>query len=115
MNFAGRFLGPERTKTLSQAYDFAQQITSFTKSPEEALKQAGVTLENARKAQKMLDSPLGDMVVRFVGGNKEEILKGLKKAEDFLSEPSYQRFPPVEQTPTSEIDELQASLERLKM
>lgn len=114
LSFAGRFLDPERTRTLSQAFDFAQQITSFTNNPQEALQKAGVTLENAKKAQQMIDSPLGDMVIRLVGGDKDKILNGLKKAEEMLSNNPQSRILPMEQAPVSEIDELQATLARLK-
>lgn len=114
MSFAGRFLDPEKTKTLSQAFDFAYQITSFTNNPQEALQKAGVTLENAKKAQKMIDSPMGDMVLRLVGGDKQKIMDGLKRAEEMLSNNSQSVVLQTEQAPVSEIDELQASLARLK-
>lgn len=62
----------------------------------------------------MIDSPLGDMVIRLVGGDKDKILDGLKKAEEMLSNNPQSRILPMEQAPISEIDELQATLARLK-
>ena len=116
MNLAGRFLGPERTQRLSQAFDFANQLTSFTRNPEEVMQKAGITLENIKTARNLLGNPFGETIIRCLGGDKQTVLSGLNKAEQMLnssaSAPKQISF--AEQAPASELDELQATLARLK-
>lgn len=112
LNLAGRFLGPEKTQRLSQAFDFANQLTSFSQNPEEVMQKAGITLENVRKAQSLLSNPFGETIVRCLGGDKQTVLNGLNKAEQMLS--AQKQIPFVEQAPANELDELQATLARLK-
>ena len=112
MNLAGRFLGAEKAQRLSQAFDFANQLTSMTQNPEEVMRKAGITLENVRKAQSLLSNPFGETIVRCLGGDKQTVLNGLSRAEQMLSAPKQISF--AEQAPANELDELQATLARLK-
>lgn len=116
MNLAGRFLGAEKTQKLSQAFDFANQLTSVTRNPEEVMQKAGITLENVRTARSMIANPLGEMIIKCLGGDKENVLSGLSKAEQMLnsSENAPKQISFAEQAPANELDELQATLARLK-
>lgn len=114
MNLAGRFIGAEKTQKLSQAFDFANQITSVTRNPEEVMQKAGITLENVRTARTLLANPFGEMIVKCLGGDKQTILSGLSKAEQMLGGAALKQISFAEQAPASELDELQATLARLK-
>lgn len=114
MNLASRFLGAEKAQRLSQAYDFANQLTSATQNPEEVMQKAGITLENVRKAQNLIENPFGEMIITCLGGNKQKVAAGLKRAEEMLGGTAPKQIPFVEQAPASELDELQATLARLK-
>lgn len=114
MNLAGRFLGAEKTQKLSQAFDFANQLTSLTRNPEEVMQKAGITLENVRTARSMIANPFGEMIVKCLGGDKQTVLSGLSKAEQMLGGAAPKQISFAEQAPASELDELQATLARLK-
>ncbi len=114
MNLVGRFLGPERTQRLSQAFDFANQLTSFTRNPEEVMQKAGITLENIKTARNLLGNPFGETIIRCLGGDKQTVLSGLNKAEQMLNGSTPKQISFAEQAPASELDELQATLARLK-
>lgn len=109
LNVAGRFLDPQKQKTLSQAFDFANQITNLTTNPKEAFEKAGVTLETVKKAKEMINNPVGAFVVQMLGGNKSTVVAGLERAEQMLTNNTG-----AEQAPANELDELQASLARLQ-
>lgn len=117
MNLAGRFLGPEKAKMMSQAFDFASQITQITNNPKEALERAGVSAQDIKTAQTLLNNPAGNFIIKCLGGDKNEIIQGLKKAEEIFNDTGTPVLPyssMAEQAPVNELQELQATLARLK-
>ena len=78
------------------------------------MQKAGITLENVRKAQNLIENPFGEMIITCLGGNKQKVAAGLKRAEEMLGGTAPKQIPFVEQAPASELDELQATLARLK-
>lgn len=105
---AGRFLPREKIQTLSNAYDFANKVTDLTNDPKVVLEKAGITRKDLEKAKALINNPLFSMLL---GDKKQVVLEGLNKAENFFN---YENNLFVEQAPTSELEQLQANLARLK-
>ncbi len=104
MTMASRFLPQEKMQLLSQAYDMANKITDMTSNPKEALEKAGVTRQDVEKAKQLLNNPMASLLL---GDKKQSVLEGLNKAESLFSSQT-------EQTPVSELEQLQRTLATLK-
>ena len=108
MQMASKFLGNDKLQALSSAFDMANQITDITNDPGEALRKAGVTREDLQKAKNLVNNPMASL---FLGGNKQNIIAGLDRAESFLDN-KVNSF--AEQPPADELEQMQANLARLK-
>lgn len=119
MNAASKFLGPQKVQSLSKAFDAANNLMEVTQNPAEVIQKAGITLEDIRKAKTYINNPFAGGLLSLIGGNKEEILRGLGVAETFLSNNTTSVTPISngslsEQAPVSELDRLMSNLSHIK-
>ena len=118
MNVASKFISPQKVQTLSEAFDFASNLMNAANNPEEVFQKAGINRQNVEMMKSLLDNRMSGFFLNLVGGNKEELLKGLSAAEAYLAtrgiDQSTPNNSPVEQTPASELDKLRQELSKLK-
>lgn len=116
MSAISRFVSPQKAQSLSEAYDLANNLLSATRNPEEVFQKAGITRQSLEKAKSLLNNPMSGFFINLVGGNKEELLKGLSAAESYLNTRSIgtPNNSLVEQAPASELDKLRENLNRLR-
>lgn len=109
MNLASRFISPEKLQTVSKAFDMATEISAIAQNPRDALEKAGITREDLKKAESLLNNPLASSVLGYVGANKQDILNTIRQAEG-----TFNTITPVEQAPTGgELEALQKTLAML--
>lgn len=107
MNLASRFISPEKQQIVSKAFDMATQIYAVAKNPRDALERAGITKEDIKKAESLLNNPLAGSVLDYVGANKQDMLSTFTQAKNFIDTP-------VEQAPAGgELEALQKTLAML--
>lgn len=116
INAASRFFGSQKIQSFSDAFDMANNLMNATRNPEEVFQKAGINRQTLEKAKSLINSPMSGFFINLVGGNKEELLKGLSAAENYLNtrEIGTPNNPPVEQAPASELDMLRENLAKLR-
>lgn len=105
MNLANRFLSQEKVNKLSNAFDTASDIMSMANNPQDALAKAGITQEDLSAIEKHLNNPMANLILGSLGVNKNEAMQVINQ----LKGNSH-----VEQSPASELDDLEKALKSIK-
>lgn len=92
---------------LKQAYEMADKITDMTQNPQEALRRAGVTVQDLQKAKKWINNPIASLAL---GKEREKIINGLNRVEGLFLGDNLQ----TEQAPVSELEQMRKNLASLK-
>lgn len=94
----------------------ANNLLNAANNPEEVFQKAGITRQSLEKARSLLNNPMSGFFINLVGGNKEELLRGLSAAEAYLDTRNLgtPNNSLIEQTPASELDKLRENLDKLR-
>lgn len=116
LNAISRYVNPQKAQSLSEAFDVANNLLNAANNPEEVFQKAGITRQSLEKARSLLNNPMSGFFINLVGGNKEELLRGLSAAEAYLDTRNLgtPNNSLIEQTPASELDKLRENLDKLR-
>ena len=78
-SIASQFMSSEKLNKLTEAAQKANGIIALAKNPQEALRNAGVTLQDIQKAKNLVNTHVGAIALSMAGLKKEQALEILDK------------------------------------